>query len=136
MRGFLGETRGVYGYWIWVSQSGAEHPSPLAEVEVKLKVPEGADFNLCSASRFFAQPRSTEGERAEDQEEALVFGNGPEGLLLFVQRASGEGEYILTVRAHTAWWKVFSSAPAIILIVSCAVIIGIAGFLRLHRKSK
>jgi len=105
LKGFLDETRALYGYWIWISQSGAEHPGPLVEVEIKLKVPEGADFNLCSASRFFAQPLQTEGKREEGQEETLVFNNGPESLLLFVRRASGEGEYSLTVRAYKACLK-------------------------------
>ena len=110
LKGFLDETRALYGYWIWISQSGAEHPGPLVEVEVKLKVPEGADFNLCSASRFFVQPLPTEGKRAEDKDETMVFNNGPESLLLFVQRASGEGEYSLTVRAYKACLKDLFSA--------------------------
>ena len=128
----LDEKRGVHGYYVWVWQSGAEHPSDFVEVEVKLKAPEGADFNLCYADRFFAKPLST-------KEETLVFGNGPEGLLLFIQRVSGEGEYTLTVRAYTVVWKALVAGlfhPATILVVGSAAILGIVVLFRSRRKRK
>lgn len=116
LRGVLGENRSVYGYYIWIFQSGAEHPSDLVEVEVKLKVPEGADFSLYEADKFFTEPLPAEDRRAENQEETLVFDNGLEGLLIFVQRASGEGEYVLTVRAYVAYWKTYWHLPAMIVV--------------------
>ncbi|MFB0522810.1 MAG: hypothetical protein ACETV1_03500, partial [Candidatus Bathyarchaeia archaeon] len=122
LTGVLGEKRSVYGYYIWIFQSGAEHPSDLVEVEVKLKAPEGADFNLYEADMFFTEPFPVEDRRVEDQEEALVFDNGPEGLLLFVQRASGEGEYTFTVRAYTAHWKALPRLAAIIVVFSLAIL--------------
>lgn len=121
LRGVLGENRSIYGYYIWIFQSGAEHPSDLVEVEVKLKVPEGADFNLYEADMFFTEPSPAEDRRAENHGETLVYGNGPEGLLLFVQRASGEGEYVLTVRAYVAYWKIYWHLLAIIVVVSLAI---------------
>ena len=132
LRGVLGENRSVYGYYIWIFQSGAEHPSDLVEVEVKLKVPEGADFNLYEADMFFTEPSPAEDRRAENHGETLVYGNGPEGLLLFVHRASGEGEYVLTVRAYTAHWKALPRLAATIAVVILAIL-GIAALSRIAK---
>lgn len=131
LRGFLDETSGVYGYYVWVWQSGAEHPTSLVEVEVKLEAPEGADFNLGYADRFFTEPVYT-------QDETLIFGNGPEGLLLLVQRVSGEGEYTLTVRPYKSFWKTLVHPTTIFVAGSSATvaILAIAVLLISPRKEK
>ena len=132
LRGFLGENRSIYGYYIWIFQSGSEHPSDLVEVEVNLTVPEGADFNLYEADMFFTEPSPAEDRRAENHGETLVYENGPEGLILFVHRASGEGEYVLTVRAYVAYWKLYWLLLAILVVVSIAIL-GIAALSRIAK---
>jgi len=122
LTGVLDEKRSVYGYYIWIFQSGAEHASDLVEVEVKIKAPEGADFNLYKADMFFTEPFPAEDRRVEDREETLVPDNGPEGLLLFVQRASGEGEYTFTVRTYIAHWKALPRLAAIVVVISLAIL--------------
>ena len=134
LRGILDENRSAYGYYVWFWQERAEYPGEFVEIEVKLNLPEGADFDLYEADRFFSEPFSTEDKRVEDQDETVLFGS-EQALLLFVRRASGGGEYVLTVRAYTAHWKALPRLVTTIAVVILAIL-GIAALSRIASKKE